>query len=133
MTSGKALRRHTIRFILPMLALLAFAASGRAQVAKTNNVTVQGQLVCSLCWFEADRKTTPYGSPADIDCARDCAEKNIPPAVAVPQGDGYKLYLFEEGNFKKTKADWMDYIGKQVEVSGRAHSKKEKDYIAGTS
>jgi thiol-disulfide isomerase/thioredoxin len=130
MTSGRTLRRHTIRFIFPMLALLVFATSGRAQNAKTNKLTVQGQLVCSLCWFEADRKTVPYGTPADMECAQECAEKNIPPAIAVPEGDGYKLYVIEEGNFKKSKTEWLDYIGKQVEVAGRAHSKKEKDYIA---
>lgn len=116
--------------IMTCLALLIFAAAGvRAQAQKTGQVTLQGQLVCSLCWFEADRKTTPYGTQADIECAAECAEKDIPPALAVSQGDGFKLYVIDAGDFKKNKATWEDYLGKRVEVVGRTRVKDEKDYI----
>jgi thiol-disulfide isomerase/thioredoxin len=116
--------------ILACFAVVLFAATGAPAQTKTAAVTLQGQLVCSLCWFEADRKSTPYGSPADIQCAIDCAEKNIPPALAVPQGDDFKLYVIDESDFQKNKTTWLSYIGKRVEIVGRPHPKKDKDYLA---
>jgi len=110
--------------------MLAGGIAVQAQTGKTQPVTLQGQLVCSLCWFEADRKTTPYGSPADIECAKDCAGKNIPPAVAVTEADGFKLYVIEAKDFQKHKATWIDYVGQRVEVTGRTRSKDKKDYVA---
>src|SRR5688572_301295 len=96
-----------------MLAVSLMLASGnvKAQDAANAKVTLEGQLVCSECWFEADRKNTPYGTPADIQCATDCAVKGVPPAVAVKQGDEYKLYLIESGRFKQSSEEWLAYIG----------------------
>ncbi|MGZ8846313.1 MAG: hypothetical protein ACXW3C_07590, partial [Pyrinomonadaceae bacterium] len=94
----------------PLLKLLVIAAlvittgwQVQAQGSKETNTTITGQLVCSDCWSEADRKTTPFGSAADISCARDCAEKGIPSAIAVKQGDDYKLYLIEQTQLKKNR------------------------------
>jgi hypothetical protein len=44
-----------------------------------------------------------YGTAADIACARDCAEKGIPSAIAVKQGDDYRLYLIEQSQLKDQK------------------------------
>ena len=118
-----------LRILLSGLVLVLFAANLSAQSSKTTNVKLQGQLVCSLCWFEADRKTTPYGTAADIQCAKECAEKGIPGALAVKNGDDYKLYIIEEGRFQKSKTEWLDYFGKHVEVGGRTHTKADKDYV----
>ena len=104
------------------------AAYVRAQPAKTTT-TVTGQLVCSDCWSEADRKTTPFGTPADVSCARDCAEKGIPSAIAVKQGDDYKLYLIEQTQLKKNREEWLHQVGQQVEVSGQLYAKQGKDYL----
>jgi thiol-disulfide isomerase/thioredoxin len=114
--------------ILPALILIV-VPSATAQDSKETKVALEGQLVCSVCWLEADRKTTPYGNAADIECAKDCTEKGIPPAIAVKEADNFKLYVIEEGRFKKPGKDWLDYIGKQVKVSGRAHDEKEKHYL----
>ena len=97
--------------------------------AQTKSVRLEGQLVCSLCWFEADRNTTPYGTSADIDCAKDCAEKGIPPALAVKSGSEFKLYVIEEGRFTNNKANWLEDIGKRVQVAGRVRQKNGKEYI----
>jgi thiol-disulfide isomerase/thioredoxin len=102
----------------------------RSQEAAKVKVTLEGQLVCSECWFEADRMTSPYGTPADIQCATDCAVKGVPLAVAVRQGDEFKLYLIEPGQFKQSGEEWMTYIGKWVQVSGRLSAKKEKHLSA---
>lgn len=117
--------------LLIVAALLALAgAAARSQDAATKRVTLEGQLVCSECWFEADRKTTAYGNAADLQCAADCAVKGVPPAVAVKHGDEFKLYLIEAGQFKQNSEEWLAYIGKWVQVSGRLASKKDKQYLA---
>jgi len=101
-----------------------------AQQPKSEQITLEGQLVCSECWFEADRNVTPYGTDADISCARDCAAKGIPPAIAVKEGETYKLYFVEGVQAKKGTADWLNAIGKQVKVSGQIRAVKNKSYIA---
>jgi thiol-disulfide isomerase/thioredoxin len=110
------------------IALLACVVARPQEPAKAN-VSLVGQLVCSECWFEADRKTTVYGTPADMQCAADCSVKGVPPAVAVKHGEDYKLYLLEAGNFKKRGEEWLPYIGKWVEVAGRLSTRKDKDYV----
>jgi thiol-disulfide isomerase/thioredoxin len=121
----------------PIFKLLLIMALGitsglqvRGQDSKQTTTTVTGQLVCSVCWFEADRKTTAFGTPEDVSCARDCAEKGIPSAVAVKQGDDYKLYLIELEQLKKDRAEWVNGFGRQVEITGRVSSKQGKDYIS---
>jgi thiol-disulfide isomerase/thioredoxin len=126
----KDILKIAMHTVLCAVLLVATGLSVRGQDAKTGVVTIEGQLVCSLCWFEADRKTTPYGTTADIDCARDCAAKGIPPAVAVQHGSEFKLYLIDEGDFKKHGDTWLDYIGKRVQVSGRVRTRKDKEYVA---
>jgi thiol-disulfide isomerase/thioredoxin len=111
-----------------LLLLMEFPALG--QDAKQAKVTLEGQLVCSDCWSEADRETTAYGTPADLACARECAEKGIPSAIAVREGNDYKLYLIEQAQFQKDRAAWLDQTGGQVEVTGQTYSKKGKQYIS---
>ena len=115
-------------YLIAQLCLLV-TATAYAQT-KAEKVTISGQLVCSDCWAEADRKTTPYGTPADLSCARDCAERGIPSAIAVKQGDDYKLYLIEQEQFKQNRDEWLDRIGGQVEISGRPYAKKGQQYIS---
>lgn len=78
--------------------------------------TLTGQIVCSQCWFEADRETTPYGGPADLDCAADCARRGIGPALAVRGEEGFLLYGLEgrpPGGGK-----WLEWIGRFVRAEG---------------
>ena len=118
-----------IHFIA-LLLLLLVASTANAQDTNSEKTTLSGQLVCSDCWAEADRKTTPYGTQADIACARDCAEKGIPSAIAVKEGHDYKLYLIEQAQLKKNQSEWLDRIGGQVEVTGRLYSKKGQQYVS---
>ena len=112
------------------MLLMLGSTSVSAQEATAKPVKLEGQFVCSVCWFEADRKTTAYGTAADMDCARECAENNIPPAIAVKENDDYRLVLVEEGKLKKPPQTWMQYIGKQVRVAGRPRSADGKQFIA---
>ena len=120
-------------FLLQVLLVVTLAAATAshvcAQDSKGAMTTLTGQLVCSDCWAEADRKTTAYGTPADVACARDCAERGIPSAIAVKENDDYKLYLIEQAQLKKNQSEWLDRIGGQIEVTGKLYSKKGKQYV----
>jgi len=113
------------RFIVVLaLSLFLFAS-----VAAQKRVTITGQLVCSECWSEADRNTTPFGTPEDISCAIDCAEKGIASAVVVKEADDYKLYFIEQKELKEGRDEWLTKFGQQVEVSGKLYKKDGHDYV----
>ena len=113
------------------LICLTFAAltiSASAQSPK--QVKLKGQVVCSVCWFEAkDRAKTPYGNEADIKCALDCSEQGIPQALAVEDEKGFTLYTMEPGAFKPTGKDFLDIVPKTVEVEGELRTDKDKRFI----
>src|SRR3954466_14442644 len=89
------MRKHPVLSLVALILLLGSQALEQ-DTKSANTITLTGQLVCSDCWAEADRKTTPYGTAADIACARDCAERGIPSAIAVKENDNYHLYLIEQ-------------------------------------
>jgi thiol-disulfide isomerase/thioredoxin len=125
----RLLSRQSIRlplFLCALVLVLSIIAPAFAQ----NTVTITGQLVCSVCWSEADRKTTPFGTPEDISCAIDCAEKGLASAIAVKDGDDYKLYLIEQKELKERRAEWLTHFGQQVEVSGKLFTKNNQQYVA---
>jgi len=93
-------------------------------------VKLKGQVVCSVCWFEApDRKKTKYGDAADIQCALDCSEQGIPQALAVEDEKGFTLYTLEAGTFKPNGKDFLDIVPKIAEVEGDLRIEKDKKII----
>ncbi len=93
-------------------------------------VKLRGQIVCSVCWFEApDRKKTPYGNAADIKCALDCSEQGIPQALAVEDEKGFTLYSLEPGTYKTPSKDFLDLVPKSVEVEGEVRTEKDKRFL----
>jgi len=107
--------------VLLSLAFLSIAATARAQEevagSSAGAVKLEGQVVCSVCWFEADDRTkTPYGTAADITCAADCAAKGIDAALAVRERDGksFTLYRLEDGRFDKGAKNWLAFMGRHA-------------------
>lgn len=92
-------------------------------------VTLRGQVVCSNCWGEADRTTTAYGTPADLKCARLCAKDAVPAALAVDEKGTLRLYLLEDGAFKREGQGWLSYIAKSVEIAGTLREEKGKPWL----
>lgn len=93
-------------------------------------VKLKGQVVCSVCWFEAkDRKKTPYGNAADITCAADCSEQGLPQALAVEDEKGFTLYLMEPGAFTPRGKDFLSIVPNMVEVEGTVRTEKDKRFI----
>ena len=113
---------------LVLLFILGLAVPTFGQTSK--KVTLKGQIVCSVCWFEApDRKKTLYGNAADIKCALDCSEEGIPQALAVEDAKGFTLYTLEPGTFKPKGKDYLDLVPKFVEVEGDLRSEKDKNFL----
>lgn len=125
MTTKKKLFVHSVF----CLALAWFAVATKAQDNTTPSVTLEGQVVCSLCWFEADRKVTPYGNDGDLKCAVDCARKGKSQAIAVATESGFTLYLLEPGKLDRRRRDWLDYIGKPVKATGTIREDGTKRYL----
>ena len=123
----------SIALSLAVVPLAATAARAQEESAGSAALKLEGQVVCSVCWFESDdREKTPYGTAADLKCAADCAAKGVDAALAVREGAGGKfaLYLLEDGRFDKGAKDWLAYMGKRVEVAGAVRrAAGEKNYV----
>lgn len=103
-------------------------ATPRDQAAPAR-VTLRGQVVCSNCWGEADRKTTAYGTPADVKCARLCAKNSVPAALAVYEKGTARLYFLEDGTFKREGSGWLSYVAKSVEITGTLRQEKGASWL----
>ena len=113
------------KFLFFILLVLANSATGFSQ--KDGPVKLKGQVVCSACWSEAsDRKKNPYGTPADIKCAIECSEKDLPQALSVEDEKGFTLYILEKGSFKTTGKDFLDIVPKMVEIEGDLRTENDK-------
>jgi hypothetical protein len=111
------------------LTVALFAVATMAQEKATAAVTLKGQVVCSLCWFEEDRKVTPYGNDGDRKCAVDCAKRGKSQAIAVANESGFTFYLLEPGKLKRARKDWLDYIAKQVKATGTIREADGNKYL----
>jgi hypothetical protein len=81
-----------------IFAGLYFGFTINVAAQSLKQTTLRGQVVCSVCWFEApDRKKTRYGNAADLKCAADCSELGNPQALAVEDEKGFTLYILEKG------------------------------------
>ncbi|QYU68143.1 hypothetical protein J4558_25460 [Leptolyngbya sp. 15MV] len=118
-----------MRYISFLFLMVLIAGITVAQDRTT--VKLKGQVVCSVCWFEApDRKKTKYGNAADIQCAVDCSEEGVPQALAVEDEKGFTLYELEPGAFKPNGKDFLDLVPKFVEVEGTVRIAKDKRILS---
>ena len=116
-----------MKVIIVTLILLA-ATVGYSQ--GPTPVTLKGQVVCSICWFEADdRKKVPYGTLADIKCATDCSNDNETQSLSVEDEKGFTLYTLEKGDFKTDGKDFLKLVPKMVEIEGTLRTEKDKRFL----
>ncbi|HEX6125033.1 MAG TPA: TlpA disulfide reductase family protein [Pyrinomonadaceae bacterium] len=121
-------KRYLLFLIVFTVGIMLFPAESRGQASK--KVTLRGQMVCSVCWFEArDRKKTPYGTAADLKCALDCSEEGLPQALAVEDEKGFTLYILEKGAYKTTGKDFLELVPKFVEVDGELRTETDKNFL----
>ena len=113
------------------IALLLLVATVYAQTSAGVSVKLEGYVVCCAdCWAKADRTKVPYGTPADLEAARECVAEGDPTLLAVLSDEGATtFYELEEGRVKKPGKNWLPLIGSRVEVTGAVRSKKDKNFI----
>jgi len=109
-----------------LFVLLTLTGLAVAQPAKS--IRLEGQIVCcEECWAEADRRTTPFGTAADLAKAANCVANGDPTLLAVMDASGKTtFYQLEEGKFRKPGKTWLDLIGKQVEINGSVRTARKK-------
>ena len=117
------------RVLLCIALTVGLSAAAAAQASSP--VTLQGLVVCCEdCWAKADRKTTPYGTRSDLEKAAECVANGDPTLLAVANGEsGFTMYRLEPGKFKRPGKNWLEYIGKRLEVTGSSGKRKGANYI----
>jgi len=110
--------------------VLATLVLGFAPAAVTAE-TLSGQVVCSQCWFEADRNEVRYGTLSDLECAVECAQKGIKSALAVRGEEDFELYTLPEA--PPEGGSWLDWTGRFVRAEGRIDVRKDKTTFRATS
>ncbi|HKS40959.1 MAG TPA: TlpA disulfide reductase family protein, partial [Blastocatellia bacterium] len=115
------------KILLTLTLLLIVCAAAPAQTA----VKLEGQIICCEdCWVKADRKTTPFGTRADLEKSAQCIANGDPSLLAVATNDGgFMFYELQLGKYKREGKNWLSYIGKRVEVTGTTGTKKNKTYV----
>ncbi|HXD34865.1 MAG TPA: TlpA disulfide reductase family protein [Pyrinomonadaceae bacterium] len=112
------------RMFLAALFLLAIAGPIAAQAVK-----LEGQVVCCAeCWAEADRTKVEYGTAENLLKAKSCVERD-PTLLAVRDGEKFKLYQLALGRFRLPGKNWLDLVGKRVEITGAIQSRKETTIV----
>lgn len=116
-----------------VLALtICFVATGQlvAQVAGQNATKLEGQVVCCAeCWAEAERNKVEYGTAENLLKAKSCVEGGDPTLLAVRESDKFTLYQLALGKFRLPGKNWLDFIGKRVQVTGAVQKKKDTSII----
>lgn len=111
--------------VMIYLSLLVFAASALGQA-----VQLEGQVVCCAdCWAEAHRTKVRFGTAEDLLKAQSCVANGDPTLLAVREGDKFTLYQLEQRKFRLPGKNWLEFIGKQVAVTGSIEKKKSASVI----
>jgi thiol-disulfide isomerase/thioredoxin len=114
------------RMFIALLFALTFAVPIAAQ---SPGVRLEGQVVCCAeCWVEADRTKVEYGTAENLLKAKSCVERD-PTLLAVREGDKFKLYQLALGKFRLPGKNWLDFVGKRVEVTGAVQTKKDTSIL----
>lgn len=111
------------------IGLLFFLSLADPLAAQNSSIKLEGQVVCCAeCWAEADRTKVEYGSAANLLKAKSCVERD-PTLLAVRESDKFKLYQLALGKFRLPGKNWLDFVGKRVEVTGSIQNKKDTSII----
>jgi thiol-disulfide isomerase/thioredoxin len=107
-------------------ALARPAAAVTALTRASLEEKLKGQVVCCReCWAEADRKVTPYGTAEDLRKAVQCVANGDPTLLAVADDSGgWIFYELAVGKFKRPGKNWLEFVGKHVEITGATRSSK---------
>lgn len=110
------------------MVLGVLAVAGVAMAAdKAEEKTIPGEVVGIQCYM-AGRSGAGHAQ-----CARSCAEKGNPIGLVAIDDEGKEtLYLILGGGGKAAKDYMLDYMGKEVEVTGTVTKKNGMNVITVT-
>lgn len=113
-----------------ILVLCAFILVFSGNAFGQQNAKLVGTIVCCEdCWARDDRTNVTYGTRADLQKAVGCVNGGDPTLLAVMKGSETTLYQLEDGKFKRPGKNWLEFVGKKVEISGPTRTKKETHFI----
>ena len=112
-----------------LIFALSICLAAALAVAGQSATKLEGQVVCCAeCWAEADRTKVEYGTAENLLKAKSCVERD-PTLLAVREGDKFKLYQLALGKFRLPGKNWLDFVGKRVEVTGAIQTKKDTSIL----
>ncbi len=99
--------------------------------AQSQPPKLEGQIVCCEdCWAREDRRTVPYGTADDLAKAQMCVANGDPTLLAVMNNGGaITLYQLEDGKFKRPGENWLEFIGRRVEVMGPVRERGGRRFV----
>ncbi len=113
-----------------LLACLLFCLAVALQAMAQSSVRLEGQVVCCAdCWAEADRIKVEFGTAEDLLKAKSCVEGRDPTLLVVRRDNAFTFYELEQGKFKLPQKNWLEFIGKRVNVSGEVRERKGKNIL----
>jgi thiol-disulfide isomerase/thioredoxin len=114
---------------LSVLLVLVFLLM-TAQSSQSQTIKLVGTIVCCAdCWAREDRTKVTYGTRADLEKASECVSNGDPTLLAVMNETKTTFYQLEEGRFKKAGKNWLEFVGKKVEISGAVKNRKDNHFI----
>ena len=115
-----------MRKMFALLAGAAFVASLATPLTAQSTTTLKGEIVDVAC----ATKKAPGGKGADhASCALACAKKGL--ATGVMTADG--IYTITGDYAANSNAKLIDFVAKNVEVTGTVSEKDGQKMIAATS
>lgn len=108
--------------VYAIVVMFVLGATAMAQPTR-----LEGQVVCCAeCWAEADRTKVAFGTAEDLLKAQSCVAGGDPTLIAVREGDKFTLYQLEQGKFRLPGKNWLEFVGRRIEVTGAFENKKNQ-------
>ncbi len=121
-----------MRSLLAVLGSLLFLSTfAPGEVAYSQSSKLEGQIVCCTnCWAREDRTKVSYGTTDDLQKAAACIGNGDPTLLAViDTGNRTTFYQLEDGRFHKPGNNWLDFVGKRVEIAGPVRTRKDVNFV----
>ena len=121
-----------MRSLLAVLGSLLFLSTfAPGAVAYSQSSKLEGQIVCCAnCWAREDRTKVSYGTTDDLQKAAACIGNGDPTLLAViDTGNRTTFYQLEDGRFHRPGKNWLDFVGKRVEIAGPVRTKKDVNFV----
>lgn len=113
-----------------LFVVILSVTAAQSAFSKSQTVKLVGTVVCCAdCWAREDRTKVIYGTRADLEKASDCVSKGDPTLLAVMNGTNTTLYQLSDGRFKKPGKNWLEFVGRKVEISGSVKNRKDNHFL----